>query len=439
MSKASTWELSGIINQINNGTIVDATRWETQNTINLKNIATNDINHMFNLLNNKSVASSNIIGKDINNNNVPVTNLKIIIYADCGPIINGVHQMPQLNNQTGIMLGIGSYVLETIIDSNKKPIKKIGAIYIPYGLQVELYQTCNFSKSGNILTRFENDPCINSTQNIDFTISSIKVSIVSPMNKTILDNNIFTAQYEKIFGSINSQSTSLTLYLEASYQDYKNIYNEAYSYVNAEIARGNYSYEQQIASWESANSSLRSQINTKNGEQGAINDWLQRIQNNETYYAYSWSNHSYDADRARWSSDVNCGTNTPAQRGNIREHTYYWNWWRWSWWWAYYPECKTENSTTAAKKSELNRIINEITSMLSTMSSYQSAINTYKTYLKPSAPPFQIYYTTILQYKNVYLYTFIKTLNNTKKIDITTKILEGKLSNIDTIYSEWIK
>jgi hypothetical protein len=442
-------EITNYVNRLNNlipdlkiRKIRNSSDWETQSTTNLRTNLTNAINNMFVLLSNKNISSSNIIGKDINNNNVSVTKLQIILYPKCGQKSNnGLHIMPQINDSSnpGIMLGMGNYVLETIINSNRTPIKKIGAIYIPYGLQVELYQTCNFSNSGNSIILLENNACINNEKNIDFTIASLKVSVLSSLNKTIIDNIIFTNQYNKIFGSINITSTVLTLYLTASYQDYINIFALYDNNINSEIIEKNMAPKSIINSSSSAISLKNQEIVTLNqNSTDAKNFILASVgQNNTTYYDYDWSQHSvYDRNAAQWTCGSNVVCHAPwtcAGRGNDKQHTWYGRGG-----WAYYPECKKENDNFKSKRKALLDNATTIETLTKEIADLQAIINTENTKIKPQLPKTNLGLTTIEEYASQYLPEYIKTLNDPKKIDIINKIIASKLSNIDDIYNAWM-
>ena len=430
--------LKSIVNQMSGGTIIDPSEWDTPSTITLKTNLTNAINNMFVLLSNKKISPSNVIGKDINNNDVPVTKLQVIIYPKCGQVTNGINTMPQLNdsNNPGIMLPIGSYVLETIVDSNKNPIKKIGAIYVPYGLQVELFQTCNYSNSGNSLFIIQSNACINNEQNVDFTIASIKVSVFSSLKKTIVDDINFLNQFNQIFGTINSVSTLLNLYLEASYQDYKNIFVFSSSFENAKILMSNKPIQDNITNYTSYISQQQNLKNTYTTQLTAAAAFVGGLANNSTYYNYKRSQNSVNyQDRAAWNGwGVSCADSTFSARGN----SWYDTWWKRDGS-CYYGECKYFNDEYNRQSKVVTDNAALIANCNTTIASYQASINSWNSQLQPLPPGVAAPLSNISLYITQYVPVYIKTFNNYKKVDVLTNIIAGKISGIDDIYNAWMK
>jgi hypothetical protein len=216
------------------------------------------------------------------------------------------------------------------------------------------------------------------------------------------------------------------------------IFNFSYNFENAKIRMFNDPIQATIDNYQASintQTSIKDNLTTQNT---AAQTWLNALKNTSEYYDYSRSRNSVSWwNNAAWNgTGVDCGTGgaTPAGRGTA---------WYDTWWGrdgsCWYAECKSENSTTVAKRKFISTTIITIGEIDKLIASYQKIVNDNRALLKQPVPGITPPLSSIKLYTTQYLPIYIKTLNDEKKIKIINNIIAGVTSTVDDIYNAWIK
>ena len=302
-----------------------------------------------------------------------ILNKKVTIYEKCGTKINNVSKFPE--NETPFYFGIGNYLLNNV----SPKISKIGAIQIPYGLKVTLYNTCNNKEGGQGFKTFtESEVCYNSndgitgSSKITYDISSLTVQLIDTPQKKIIDDRDITAVYIYLFGVSPTSSVSrFNRYFNLLFDDKTKRLKDYNDEVINKINSLNSAIDNQICAELVTYKYNKQQLNiSQTNLQNTIN-WRA---SNATSNLYGW-NHS---GAWYWVDNQNCSPGWHVSNDNFGKY------WVCNRWCSFFGCCAGSGQWIGTYRKNCNDYTNDWKNSGTNLNTFTSNVNSWRTEVQNS-------------------------------------------------------